>query len=105
MPWDAKEFASRHNKKLKGAAASKAASQATAMVREGVPENIAIATANKTGDRMMHHGLKGSPQSRDEHMARQAKGKTQGAVAKDFGRHPSTVSRAVMRQGFTRVKD
>lgn len=53
MPWDAKSFASRHNKKLKGAAAKKAAAQASAMVREGVPEGVAIATANKTGDRMM----------------------------------------------------
>ena len=53
MPWDAKSFKEKHNKKLKGAAASKAAEQASAMVREGVPENVAIATANKTGDRMM----------------------------------------------------
>ena len=52
MPWSGKTFASRHNKKLKGAAADKAASQANAMVREGVPEGIAIATANKTGNRM-----------------------------------------------------
>lgn len=53
MPWaTGKAFASKHNKKLKGAAASKAAEMATAMVREGVPEGIAIATANKHGDRM-----------------------------------------------------
>jgi uncharacterized protein YdaT len=32
---------------LKGKAADKAAAQATAMVREGVPEGEAIATANK----------------------------------------------------------
>ncbi len=53
MPWTSKQFASRHNKKLHGAAASKAAAQATAMVKEGVPEGIAIATASKTGDRLM----------------------------------------------------
>lgn len=53
MPWDAKSFASKHNKKLKGAAASKAAEQATAMVKAGVPEGIAIATANKHGDKLM----------------------------------------------------
>ncbi len=53
MPWDAKSFASKHNHKLKGEAAWKAAAQATAMVKEGVPEGIAIATANKTGDREM----------------------------------------------------
>ena len=54
MPWaTGSAFASRHNKKLKGAAADKAKSQAEAMIREGVPEGIAIATANKTGNRMM----------------------------------------------------
>jgi uncharacterized protein YdaT len=53
MPWDAKSFASKHNKKLKGEAASKAAAQATAMVNAGVPEGIAIATANKHGDKLM----------------------------------------------------
>jgi uncharacterized protein YdaT len=52
MPWGAKDFADKHNKKLKGKAASKAAEQATAMVKAGVPEGIAIATANKTGDRI-----------------------------------------------------
>jgi uncharacterized protein YdaT len=47
MPWTPKEFAARHNHKLKGAAASKAASMANAMLRSGVPEGEAIATANK----------------------------------------------------------
>jgi len=37
----------RHNHKLNGAAASKAASMANAMLRSGVPEGVAIATANK----------------------------------------------------------
>ena len=55
MPWDARSFR-KHNKKLRGAAAKTAARQATAMVREGVPEGIAIATANKTGDRLMRGG-------------------------------------------------
>jgi uncharacterized protein YdaT len=53
MPWTAKSFASRHNKKLKGEAASKAASMANAMIRSGTPEGIAIATANKHANRMM----------------------------------------------------
>lgn len=52
MPWTPKQFASRHNKKLKGPAASKAAEMATAMVKEGVPEGTAIATANKHGNKM-----------------------------------------------------
>lgn len=47
MPWTAKQFKAKHNHKLSGPAASKAASMATAMVGAGVPEGIAIATANK----------------------------------------------------------
>jgi uncharacterized protein YdaT len=46
MPWTARSFASRHNKKLKGASAKKAARIATAMVARGVPDGEAIATAN-----------------------------------------------------------
>lgn len=47
MPWTGKSFAAKHNKKLTGVRANKAARQATAMVNAGVPEGIAIATANK----------------------------------------------------------
>ena len=47
MPWTGKQFASRHNKALKGKAADKAAAQANAMLKAGVPEGEAIATANK----------------------------------------------------------
>jgi len=50
MPWDAKGFAEKHNSKLTGKAASKAAEMATAMVKSGVPEGEAIATANKHGN-------------------------------------------------------
>lgn len=46
MPWTAATF-KKHNKHLKGAALSKAASMATAMVKSGVPEDEAIAVANK----------------------------------------------------------
>ena len=53
MPWGPKGFAAKHNKKLHGEAATKAAAQATAMVKAGVPEGEAIATANKTGNRRM----------------------------------------------------
>ena len=54
MPWaTGAEFASKHNHKLKGAAASKAASMASAMVKAGAPEGVAIATANKHGNKMM----------------------------------------------------
>lgn len=52
MPWPTGTgFAKAHNKKLKGAAASKAAKVATKMVEKGVPEGEAIATANKIGDK------------------------------------------------------
>ncbi len=52
MPWTGKSFASRHNHKLKGKAASRAASQANAMLRRGVPEGEAIATANKRAKKL-----------------------------------------------------
>jgi hypothetical protein len=55
MPWaTGDEFADRHNHKLMGPAATKAAHMATAMVSSGVPEGEAIATANKHGNGMMH---------------------------------------------------
>lgn len=47
MPWTAEEFRSKHNKKLTLAQAGRAAARAEAMIRSGVPEGIAIATANK----------------------------------------------------------
>ena len=55
MPWDPKEFASRHNKKLKGAAAAKGASIANAILRSGGDEGVAIATANKYANKMQRH--------------------------------------------------
>lgn len=52
MPWNSgKEFASRHNKKLKGAAATKAMKIANAILRSGGSEGVAIATANKYGNK------------------------------------------------------
>jgi uncharacterized protein YdaT len=47
MPWSAKSFAAKHNKKLSPSQSAKAAKQANAMLRAGVPEGEAIATANK----------------------------------------------------------
>lgn len=53
MPYTAKSFAARHNKKLAGTpAASQAAAQATAMESMGVDPGIAIATANKNANRL-----------------------------------------------------
>lgn len=51
MPWTGKEFSAKHNHKLSGPQANKAARQATAMVRSGVPEGEAIATANKRAEK------------------------------------------------------
>jgi len=47
MPWTGPQFAKRHNKKLGGSLADHAAKQANAMLRSGVSEGVAIATANK----------------------------------------------------------
>ena len=58
MPWTAKSFVRKHNHGLKGKAAETAAKQATAMVKAGVPEGEAIATANKTGKRLTRKGTK-----------------------------------------------
>lgn len=51
MPWTGPEFAAKHNKKLKGEAANRAAAMATAMINRGVPEGEAIATANKRANK------------------------------------------------------
>ena len=47
MPWTAQQFKAKHNKSLTLPRAGKAAKQATAMIHAGVPEGVAIATANK----------------------------------------------------------
>lgn len=47
MPWTSDSYRSRHNKSLTDAGAKKAASMANAMLKSGVPEGEAIATANK----------------------------------------------------------
>jgi uncharacterized protein YdaT len=66
MPWSPGEFAHRHNKKLSGHAAVKASEMANAMLREGVPEHIAIATANKHGNKLMRK-KKGHEDERGEY--------------------------------------
>ena len=54
MPWNAKSFKARHNHSLSAPAAKKAAAQASAMLKAGVPEGIAIATANKHAKAARH---------------------------------------------------
>ncbi len=56
MPWDAKNFASRHNKKLKGGAAAKASRVANAILKKTGDEGKAIRIANSIGDRAMRRG-------------------------------------------------
>jgi hypothetical protein len=56
MPWTGKSFKAKHNHSLTSGEAKKAARQATAMVGAGVPEGIAIATANKHINRLRSRG-------------------------------------------------
>lgn len=56
MPWTADSFREKHNKKLSKSDAAKAAKIANAMLERGVPEDEAIATANKHV-RPMHEKL------------------------------------------------
>jgi uncharacterized protein YdaT len=56
MPWTGKSFAAKHNHSLRGKAASKAASIASAIVRGGGDEGIAIATANKRVAKLRKRG-------------------------------------------------
>lgn len=57
MPWTGKTFAAKHNHSLSGAAANKAASIASAIVRGGGDEGVAIATANKRVKSLRKRGL------------------------------------------------
>lgn len=53
MPWPTgKSFAERHNKKLKGEAAEKAARVATGLVNKGEDEGKAIRIANALGNKL-----------------------------------------------------
>lgn len=61
MPWTAESFKKKHNKKLSPAKAKKAAAQANAMLKAGVPEGIAIATANR-------HAKHGAPKYQERHI-------------------------------------
>lgn len=56
MPWTGPQFRAKHNKSLSASEAKHAAQQASAMLKNGVPEGEAIATANKYAHRK--HGRK-----------------------------------------------
>ncbi len=57
MPWTGKTFAAKHNHSLSGKAASQAASMASAIVRGGGDEGMAIATANKHANKLRARGV------------------------------------------------
>jgi uncharacterized protein YdaT len=59
MPWTGPQFAAKHNHKLGKTAAASAARQASAMVRSGVDEGIAIATANKRANKVQRAHKRG----------------------------------------------
>ena len=52
MPWSPTSFKKKHNKSLTGSEAGEASRQANAMLKAGVPEGVAIATANKHVNQM-----------------------------------------------------
>jgi uncharacterized protein YdaT len=100
MPWTGKQFAAKHNHSLRGKAASEAAEQATAMVRNGVPEGEAIATANKHAKR----GAGSAPRSAEEHMvSRRQQGLSVRETAGEFKTPKTTAHRKtadMMRSGY-----
>lgn len=53
MPWDAKTFSTKHNKKLRGHAAEVGAAAATSALKEGHDEGSAIRIGNAAGDKAM----------------------------------------------------
>lgn len=57
MPWTGKSFAAKHNHSLSGKPAAKAASIASAIVRGGGDEGMAIATANKRAAKLRKSGM------------------------------------------------
>jgi uncharacterized protein YdaT len=57
MPWSGKSFAAKHNHSLSGKSAAKAASIASAIVRGGGDEGMAIATANKRVGHLRKRGM------------------------------------------------
>lgn len=56
MPWGGTSFR-KHNHSLSDSEARSAGRQATAMVNAGVPEGVAIATANKRINKLRKRGL------------------------------------------------
>jgi len=79
MPWTGKEFAVRHNHSLSREEATSAARQANAMLRSGVDEGIAIATANKRINKLRKRGVI-SDRAHTRHLADKYGGKDQQPI-------------------------
>ena len=63
MPFTARSFKARHNKKLGASGARKASKIANAMLKRGVPEGESIATANARAEGKPRRGAANSPLS------------------------------------------
>ena len=74
--------------------------------KAGVPQSVGkdfAAADDKAGITKTHNGKPvGSPKSREDHMARVAKHNTQRETAKAFGTSQSTVSRRMLRDGYSK---
>lgn len=74
--------------------------------KAGIPQSVGQDFAkadDKAGITKTHDGKPvGSPKSRADHMARVAKHNSQRATAKSFGTSQSTVSRTMLRDGYSR---
>jgi len=74
--------------------------------KAGVPQSVGKDFAradDKAGITKTHHGKPaGSAKSREEHMGRIAKHNTQKETGKAFGTSQATVSRRMMRDGYSR---
>ena len=96
MPWTGKEFASRHNHKLKGVSADHAARQANAMLRAGVPEGEAIATANMHASKGKESMTKLTPKGRAKIPTSKFAGPGRSYPVQDKGHAKAAIGLAAM---------
>lgn len=68
--------------------------------KAGVPQKVGRDFARADDKAGITKQPSGSPKSRADHMASRARHMTQAEVGAEFGKHPSTVSRAI-RRGFS----
>lgn len=68
--------------------------------KAGVPRSVGKEFASADEGRKFSGS---SPRSREEHMAKRAKQTGQKSTGKEFGVHQSTVSRRMLRDGYSKV--